>query len=130
MVKIDFANAFNCLHRKDMLLAIRDRLPELYPFVYSSYSEPSVLHYGSLSICSNEGPQQGDPLGPLLFSNTIQPLLNSLTSELSIGYLDDLTLAGSQDVVAEDVSRIVDMGGALGLSMNVSKFEFIAYRDT
>jgi len=31
MVKLDFANAFNSLHRRDRLLALRDSLPELYP---------------------------------------------------------------------------------------------------
>jgi len=30
MVKLDFANAFNSLHRRDMLLAVSHRLPELY----------------------------------------------------------------------------------------------------
>jgi len=29
MVKLDFANAFNSLHRSDMLLFLRDCLPEL-----------------------------------------------------------------------------------------------------
>ena len=28
------------------------------------------------------GPQQGDPLGPLLFSNTVHPLLTSLDTDL------------------------------------------------
>jgi len=28
MVKLDFAYAFNSLHRRDMLLALRDSLPE------------------------------------------------------------------------------------------------------
>jgi len=38
---------------------------------------------------SQEGPQQGDPLGPLLFCNTIHPLLTSLGSVL-LGYMDDV----------------------------------------
>jgi len=29
LVKLDFNNAFNCLHRRNMLQAISDRLPEL-----------------------------------------------------------------------------------------------------
>jgi len=54
-----------------------------------------------------EGPQQGDPLGPLLFCNTIQPLLSSLNSELNLGYLDDMTAAGPADTVASDVANII-----------------------
>ena len=66
MVKLDFANAFNSLHRSDMLLSIRDRLPELYAFCLSSYAQPSFLFFGSHVILSQEGPQQGDLLKPLL----------------------------------------------------------------
>src|SRR5688572_12351369 len=128
-MKIDFTNAFNSLHRRDMLSAIRDRLPELYPFLFSAYASPSILHYGSYTIFSNEGPQQGNPLGSLLFSSTIHPLLLSLQSEITVRYLDDLTLAGGQDIVTEDVQRIVGAGSELGIFLNVSKCELIANTD-
>ena len=42
-------------------------------------------------ILSEEGPQQGDPMGPLLFSHAVHPILESMKSSLIIGYLDDLT---------------------------------------
>ena len=38
MIKLDFANAFNSFHRSDMLLTIKNCLPELYAFCLSSYS--------------------------------------------------------------------------------------------
>ena len=98
LAKLDFTNAFNSLHQRDMLLAVKDRLPELYAFSLSAYSQPSCLYYGPFKLTPNEGPQQGDPIGPLLLSNTIQPLLESLESELPLGYLDDLTLGGPQSV--------------------------------
>ena len=103
MVKLDFANAFNSLRRSDMLLSVSDRLPELYAFCLSSYSQPSFLYFGSHVILSQEGPQQGDPLGPLFFCSTIHPVTSSLSSDLTLGYLDDLTLAGPQSVVAADI---------------------------
>jgi hypothetical protein len=74
---------------------------------------------------SNEGPQQGDPIGPLMFSNTVQPLLASLAAELTLGYLDDLTLGGHQDEVAKDVERIISEGRNMGLLLNISKCELI-----
>jgi hypothetical protein len=130
VVKLDFTNAFNSLHRLDMLRDTRERLPELYPYVFSPYSEPSDLHYGSFTLNSSEGPQQGDPIGPPLFNNTIQPLLASLQSELTIGYLDDLTVAGLQSVVAEDVHRIMEAGRILRLTLNIPKCELITHPST
>ena len=47
--------------------------------------------------------KQGNPLGPFLFCNTLQSTLQSLTSELNLGYLHDLTLGGLQSEVAKDV---------------------------
>jgi len=104
LVKLDFFNAFNSLHRHDMLLAVLNRVPELYAYRCSAYSQASTLFFGSHTILSEEGPQQGDPLGPLLFCNTVQPLLSSLASELNLGYLDDVTLGGPVDTVAAEMS--------------------------
>ena len=104
LVKLDFSNAFNSLHRHDMLLAVLNRVPELYAYCCSACSHPSTLFFGSHTILSEEGPQQGDPLGPLLFRNTIQPLISSLASELNLGYLDDVTLGGPVDTVAAEMS--------------------------
>ena len=35
LLKIDFTNTFNTLHRVRMLLVIREELPELFPFISS-----------------------------------------------------------------------------------------------
>jgi len=62
MVKLDFENAFNSLHRSDMLLSISERLPELYAYCMSSYKQPSVCTLDHMSSClrkvhSRETPQ-------------------------------------------------------------------------
>jgi hypothetical protein len=76
IVKLDFANAFNSLHRDAMLQGVEQRMPGIYKFCHLAYSRPSVLQYvAGLVILSCEGPQQGDPLGGSLFCNTIQPVL-------------------------------------------------------
>jgi len=72
---------------------------------------------------SQEGPQQGDPL---LFCNTIHPLLTSLGSVLRLGYMDDVTLGGSQDAVARDVQTVMEVGHEVGLDLNISKCELIS----
>ncbi|XP_063624759.1 uncharacterized protein LOC134796499 [Cydia splendana] len=43
------------------------------------------------------GCQQGDPLGPALFSLAIHPILESLNSKFNAWYLDDGTLGGTVD---------------------------------
>ena len=39
---------------------------------------------------------KGDLLDSVLFFQTIQPLLASLSSELVVGYLDDITVGGPE----------------------------------
>ena len=128
LVKLDFTNTFNCLHRQDMLYSVRNRIPEIYPYCYSAYSQPSILFHGQYTTSSEEGPQQGDPMGPLLFCNTIQPLLSSLDSDLKLGFLDDVSLGGPVDTVAADVARIAKVGDDMSLLLNTSKCELIAHQ--
>ena len=114
------------IHRTDMLQAVFDRILELLAFTNSPYSVPSILYYSSYSVLSQEGTQQGDPLGPLLFCNTVHPLLSPLVSDLTLGYLDDFTLGGNVATVAQDV-RIVDLGSNMGISLNAAKCELVAH---
>ena len=53
VVKLDFSNAFNCLHRDSMLESIKQSIPEIYPFCLLSYD--SVLKFGSSQIFFHEG---------------------------------------------------------------------------
>ena len=98
------------------------KVPELFLYCYNAYAHPSTLFYGSDTVMSQAGPHQGDPLGPLLFSNTLQPPLQSLSSALTLGYLDDVTLGGSIDTLAADVQTII------GLCLNNMKCEIIAHQ--
>jgi len=79
----------------------------------------------NIKINSAEGVQLGDPLGPLLFCFTIHPLISSHTSDLVIGYLDDLTLGGKMDTVVADVESIRVGGLHMGLRLNDKKSEYI-----
>ena len=121
VVKLDFTNAFNSLRRDCMLEAIARDVPELYRFVYASYTVEPILQHGSGTVRSREGPQQGDPLGPLEFCCTIHPLLERLRSELRIGFLDILTLGGDSDIVVSDVYLIEKEAAAFGLTLNKSR---------
>jgi hypothetical protein len=124
IVKLDFTNAFNCERRDVMLQTVADELPCPYRFCHVAYGSGLKLRFGDQTIWSLEHAQQGDPLGPLLFCPTIQPLLRSLSSEL-IAYMDDLTLGGCVCAVAADVTTISSAGVKYGLLLNSSKCEAI-----
>jgi hypothetical protein len=67
-----------------MLLVIREELPELFPFISSCYSGISFPRFGNYSLMSDEGPQQGDPLGPLLFCLNVMALVKRIKSQCNI----------------------------------------------
>lgn len=69
LLHVDLANAFNLVFRSSFLRAARVHFPELYPWVALCYtSEPAHL--------------QDDPLGPLLFALTLEPVTNRLRTLL------------------------------------------------
>jgi hypothetical protein len=127
VVKLDFANAFNSIRRDVILQAIAKILPDIYRFCHLAFQQSSILQYGQHAIESQEGVQQGDPLGPLLFCLAAQPLLTSTSSILTLGYMDDFTLGGPMATVASDVTTIKNNGAALGLQLNSHKCEIISH---
>ena len=128
-VKLDFANAFNTLRRDVMLRAVHDTIPELYAFIHQAYSVESTLQFGQFVVKSRMGPQQGDPLGPLLFCLPLQPTLRELRSQFKLGYLDDLSLGGDVEDVRQDLAKIKELESTLGISLNRSKCEYYTETD-
>ena len=55
---------------------------------------------------SEGGPKQGDPLGSLVFCDSIHPLHGQMKASLIEGYIDDMTLGGRIDTVAGDVAKL------------------------
>ena len=98
----------------------------MYRFCHLAYSNHSSLQFDEFLVSSQVGSQQGDPLGGLLFCLAIHPTLLSLSSSLSIGFMDDITLGGIISVVASDVELFQAEGSKIGLDLNVSKCESIS----
>ena len=97
---LDFNNAFNSIDRSHLFSVTRDRMPALSAWLECCYGARPLLLFGDHSISSCSGVQQGDPLGPLGFSLTLQPIIERIQSEvptllLNNWYLDDRTLCGS-----------------------------------
>lgn len=72
---------------------------------------------------SQNGAQQGDPCGPLIFCSAIQAVVASLLWEFVLFYLDDETIAGSYESVLKDFETVIKECGKLGLEINPTKCE-------
>ena len=124
VLKSDFKNAFNCLRWDKLLEAVQTLAPEIYNFVYSAYSAPSSLFWGDKTLQSSEGVQQGDPLGPLLFCLTLHRPCSTLSAELCVMFLDDVSLGGTTVALLQDLATIESLE-EIGLSLNNHKSEII-----
>jgi len=131
LVKIDFTNAFNTRpKRRDCILEeIAKQLPEVLPFVSSTMDNSTDLQFGEYILQSQEGAQQGDPLGPLYFCLVFKDILQSLQSELVLGYLDDVMMGGDASTVAADFIELEAAVNRIGLVINRSKCEIIGHTD-
>ena len=56
----------------------------------------------------------------------LRPLHNALSSDLVVGYLDDVSGGGDSSTVAHDVAMVESLGSEIGLSINRSKCELIS----
>ena len=72
IVKLDFTNAMSVC------------VTAIYKFCHLAYNQPSILKFFEHRIMSEENPQQGNPLGGLLFCNTTT-LLRRMNSNLVEG---------------------------------------------
>ena len=128
MLKVDFENAFNGVDRAEFIKEVRRLFPELARWVEWCYSRAPFLWWNGNELRSRGGVQQGDPLGPFLFSLVLHSLVLKIKEEcpdlkLNIWFLDDGTIVGSIPLVLKAYNIIGNVGPALGLNMNVAKCE-------
>ncbi|XP_072937198.1 uncharacterized protein [Epargyreus clarus] len=123
LLKLDVKNAFNSVDRGPLLREIKNNVPFIYKYIWQCYSSPSKLMYRNHSISSSVGCQQGDPLGPAIFSLAIHPIISRLNSKLNVWYLDDGTLGGEVSSVLGDLEYLIHKFKGIGLDINFSKCE-------
>ena len=141
LVAVDGRNAFNSVCRLAVLKQAASLVPEAYALIrklYGDESKPSLMFgmegqaHAEL-VLSQEGVQQGDPLGPLLFALALLPLMQEFKQrfpELALpGFLDDLTicivtrgeLPDELAAVREAYEWLVPKLQAVGIEVNTDK---------
>ena len=108
LAKLNFESAFNSIRRDKMLSSVGELAPDILPFIHCAYSSPSSVYCSNDILQSSDGVQQGDQ-----------------RSEFCILYLDDVTLGGNVEDLAQDLRAFQQEAAELGLWLNQRKSEII-----
>lgn len=114
MLKVEFKNAF--------LRGIIEHFSGLYRWAKFCNTQPGLLFFGGALLMSELGVQQGDPLGPLLFSFVLHSLVRMIEERVPglnvhAWFLDDGTIIGDINLMAralgviEQFARNLRFGG-------------------
>ena len=77
---VDASNAFNALNRSTALHNIRKICPSIFTVFYNCYRTLSDLFIDGLTLQSQKGTTQGDPLAMPMYALATVPLIQKLSS--------------------------------------------------
>ena len=122
-LKVDCENAFNSIKRNFFLELIAAWVPQLMPFAWLWYSNPSkVFSNEGTQFSSEEGAQQGDHIGNYAFSMVakfIDDRLQDLEFALKLFYVDDLLLIGNLDTLFQALKIITELEDLTNMKQTV-----------
>ena len=122
---IDFKKAFNSVKRSKDLEAVAKFLSSVALFATFCYSQHSHMHFNNTYLNSQSGVQQGDLLGPLLFSLALWPIMKEIETKLSNlvqhnWYLDDDILAGTHQQLCTALNFLTNLGEGCSIKAGIA----------
>ena len=108
--------------------AVQKFCPEILKWVIQIYSHESVMFAGNETFVCTTGVQQGDPLGPMLFSLAIHQMVKKVSQEISgldlnAWYLDDGTIIGPLPLLFKALDLIKVESLKVDLKLNLTNCE-------
>ena len=134
VLQIDFQNAFNSVKRSHLLKATYEFIPGIAAFTNFCYCQHTPLFHNNAIIQSESSIQQGDPLGPLLFSLTLWLIIQKIKTLVPdlvqhTWYLDDGFIAGSVDQIKQTLEVLANEGPERSLILRKDKCELWSIKD-
>ena len=105
------------------------RTPSLYSLLCQAYSFSTRLFFGEEGFASETGIQQGTPIGPSLFTLSVDEAARSVQSEFNVWYLDEATLGDSSERVHEDLVALLKRLRVIDFEVNARKCELNILND-
>ena len=121
---VDASNAFNSLNRDAALQNIRHVCPSLATVLINTYRDSTELFVDGLTLLSEEGTTQGDPLAMPMYAMATIPLINHLGSMADVKqvwYADDASAVGRLNPIRHWWNQLNTAGPKFGYHPNASK---------
>ena len=124
---IDAKNAFSVLNRRTALENVKALCPSMLVALQNSYSHPSHLYIGKLTILSQEGTTQGDPFAMAMYGIAILPLISRLHNDslTQKWYADDGSVVGKLKDIRALFDKLNQLGPKYGYLVNPPKCQLI-----
>ena len=134
VLQIDFQNTFNSVKRSHFFKETCEFIPGIAAFTNFCYSQHTPLFYNNAIVQSESGVQQGDPLGPSLFSLTLWPIIQKIKNSVPgllqyTWYLDYGFIAGPEDQIKQTFEILANEGPERGLTLRKDKCELLSIKD-